>query len=155
MGWKQNGGNRDEQLESNNFLRRFAATETARLIPDLLPSICFPRTSWCGPAYLLWHCSLLHFQTSCLSNTYASFWVQKELSSSTGTASMFENCPPSPCVLFCLTMPCQTGLIKFPWTSQISRESKFVYFLKQSNITQSIEWQLKTTSGSFSIILHP
>lgn len=155
MGWEGNGGNRDEQLESNNFLRGLAATGTTRQITDFLPSICFPPTSRCGLASLLWLCSLLHFQRLCFSNPYASLWVQKGLSNSTGPASVFENCPPSPCMLFCLTISCQTGLIKLPWTSQISRDSKFVYFLRQSNITQSIEWQLKTTSGSCAVIIHP
>lgn len=93
MGWEGNGENRDEQLESNNFLRGSVATGTARLITDLLPSICFPPTSWCGPASLPWLCSLLHFRRLCFSNPYASSWAWKGLSNSTDPASAFENYP--------------------------------------------------------------
>lgn len=154
MSWEGNGRNEDEQLENNNFLRGLDATWTAHMITDLLPSICSLPTSWCGPASLLWLCSLLHLLSLCFSNSCAPLGYTKDSAIHRPCQCIWE-LPPIP---LCAVLPknvMPSRLNQAPQTSQISRESKFVYFLRQSNITQSTERQLKTTSGSCSIIIHP
>lgn len=131
-----------EQLKCGRAGRRDGHPQTQ------MPSICFPPSSWCCPASLLWLCSLLYFW-DCVSQI---------LTHPFGSAAPCQCIWELPPILLYAVLPkmsWQTCLIKLPWTSQISGESKFVYFLRQSNITQSIEWQLKTTSGSCSIIIHP